>query len=188
VNLKAVPDGILGSLLCSVDDVTDLQVESPVLHHLALVCSQVYLKENKDPTELDRWSSTLPVFQICDVLVQIRIRKPRPVRTTGLQIRIRILLFSSVPFFVFFCLLPGTGTYCRYIYVSRQGLQVIKKSQNCRNQSLFLMEGSVSENAQIIIDQYPDSPKIYDPTDLAPKHCTLLHICRDPSRRMVLKT
>jgi hypothetical protein len=60
VDLKAVPDGILGSLLCGVDDVADLQVESPVLHHLALVCGQVYLREYKDPTELDRWSSSLP--------------------------------------------------------------------------------------------------------------------------------
>jgi hypothetical protein len=50
VDLKAVPDGILGSLLCGVDDVTDLQVESPVLHHLALVSGQVYLREYKDST------------------------------------------------------------------------------------------------------------------------------------------
>jgi hypothetical protein len=45
----AVPDGILGSLLYGVDDVTDLQVESPVLHHLALVCGQVYLHSVVDP-------------------------------------------------------------------------------------------------------------------------------------------
>ncbi len=57
MDLKAVPDGILGSLLCGVDDVTDLQVESPVLHHLALVSGQVYLRDNKDSTELARYSS-----------------------------------------------------------------------------------------------------------------------------------
>ncbi len=51
MNLKAVPDGILGSLLCGVDDVAYLQVESPVLHHLALVCGQVYLREYKDSTQ-----------------------------------------------------------------------------------------------------------------------------------------
>ncbi len=68
------------------------------------------------------------------------------------------LFFSGILCFFAYYRVP---TYCRYmyIYVSRQRLHIIMKSQNCRNHGLFLMEGSVSENAQIITNRYPEGPK-----------------------------
>jgi hypothetical protein len=78
------------------------------------------------------------VFPICDIW-------------TGLRIRIRILLFSSVGFriptknnfFTQFCMFH----LHLHFYISLQRLQVTKKAQNCRNQGFscvlcLLVEGS----------------------------------------------
>ena len=44
LRLQSLPHGVLESVLGIVDNVTDLHVEAPVLHHLALVGSQINLK------------------------------------------------------------------------------------------------------------------------------------------------
>ncbi len=75
---------------------------------------------------------------------------------------------KSEVFFAYYRYLPTGTVYSRCIYISHQRFQVIKQSQNCRNQgfSYFLNilnfeEGSWSGHVQIITNLDPWGPKSY---------------------------